>query len=109
MNMTDTICTQCGTEAQERKCAACGTTAMITDCGHMAQPRPIAAGRIDGTDLQNDYCDSCAAATTSDDDEPDAPSADDLAALRDEAAQAGDMAQVDMCDRAEEGDDPRIY
>lgn len=53
-------CPQCNTPAQHRRCTECGTTAWIIDCGHMAQPRPIASGRADGSDLQQHYCDDCA-------------------------------------------------
>jgi len=41
-------------------CSACGASAQLTDCGHLAQPRPIAAGRADGSDGQHDYCSYCA-------------------------------------------------
>ena len=53
-------CPTCGEPAKLRRCCVCGTEAWIIDCGHYSQPRPIAAGRADGSDLQNDYCEYCA-------------------------------------------------
>jgi len=54
-------CPHCGTEAEWRTCSECGRSAWIVDCGCLAQPRPIAAGRADGTDTEHWYCDQCAA------------------------------------------------
>ena len=56
----DEECPECGAEPVGRTCVVCRVSAWITDCGHMAQPRPIAAGREDGSDLHRDYCESCA-------------------------------------------------
>jgi hypothetical protein len=41
-------------------CDGCGITALIVDCGHQAQPRPLAAGRADGSALHRTYCPACA-------------------------------------------------
>ena len=40
---TDEDCLDCGEAATERECEDCGARAIVTDCGHYAQPRPIAA------------------------------------------------------------------
>ena len=51
----DTDCDTCEVKAEERTCDDCGKSAVIADCGHQAQPRPIAAspdGRL--------RCDGCA-------------------------------------------------
>jgi len=53
-------CPHCGEPAKLRRCCVCGTEAWIIDCGHYPQPRPIAAGRADGSDLGRDYCEYCA-------------------------------------------------
>ena len=53
-------CVACGIRAVERTCVVCGLTAWIIDCGHKAQPRPLASGRADGSDGQNCYCTDCA-------------------------------------------------
>ena len=58
-------CGECGEHATHRECRACGTSAWLIDCGHQQQPRPIAAGRADGSDLSHDYCESCATALAS--------------------------------------------
>jgi len=52
-------CPDCGTPAALRTCDTCDTSAWIIDCGHYAQPRPIAAGRADGSDLHHTYCEDC--------------------------------------------------
>lgn len=52
------MCDVCGTRAEWRTCDDCGLSARILDCGHMAQPRPIAAGRTDGSDLSHTYCEA---------------------------------------------------
>ena len=57
----DTDCLICDASATERTCSDCGATALITDCGHRDQPRPIAAGRGDGSELHRTYCGDCAA------------------------------------------------
>ena len=57
----DVDCPSCGERAVLRTCHECGQSAMITDCGHESQPRPIAAGREDGSDLAHAYCAFCAA------------------------------------------------
>ncbi len=50
----DTTCTDCGAEPRFLACIGCGVSAQITDCGHMAQPRPIAP---DATGRP--VCDTC--------------------------------------------------
>jgi len=54
-------CPHCGEAAKLRRCYVCGAEAWLVDCGHYPQPRPIAAGRADGSDLEHDYCEYCAA------------------------------------------------
>lgn len=44
----DVDCDGCGARAERRTCADCGATGTVTDCGHMAQPRPIAGSEIGG-------------------------------------------------------------
>lgn len=56
----DDDCSICGTTARERTCDDCGAVAIVTDCGHQVQPRPIAAGRTDGRQMHRDYCTDCA-------------------------------------------------
>lgn len=56
----DDDCAECGAAAELQMCCACGVTAMITNCGHQFQPRPLAAGRIDGSDGSSTYCTKCA-------------------------------------------------
>jgi hypothetical protein len=56
----DPSCLECGASPELRVCQTCGTSAHITDCGHFPQPRPIAAGHNDGSDLFNVYCYVCA-------------------------------------------------
>ena len=55
-----TKCPHCGEPAKWRVCSECGKGAWIIDCGHMDQPRPIAAGREDGSELYKDFCEDCA-------------------------------------------------
>ena len=43
-----------------RECSRCGLKAWIIDCGHMQQPRPIASGMADGSQLHLDFCEDCA-------------------------------------------------
>jgi hypothetical protein len=50
----DRPCDHCAKQPELRICDGCGVSAMITDCGHKGQPRPIAG---DGIDM---LCDSCA-------------------------------------------------
>jgi len=57
----DDPCADCGAVPATRTCADCGATADITDCGHQPQPRPLAAGRADGSDMGHTYCETCAA------------------------------------------------
>jgi len=52
----ETQCPSCGTPALIRTCHTCGVAARLIDCGHYWQPRPIAAGRSDGSDGHHDYC-----------------------------------------------------
>jgi hypothetical protein len=56
----DSPCTICGARPRLRVCAGCDAKALVTDCGHFSQPRPISAGRSDGMDLHHDYCEECA-------------------------------------------------
>jgi len=53
-------CPTCGILADERICWSCGIFARILDCGHMPQPRPLAPGRADGTELARTFCPLCA-------------------------------------------------
>ncbi len=53
-------CPHCGTEAAWRECDTCGTAAWVIDCGHYTQPRPIAPGRVDGSELHRLFCEDCA-------------------------------------------------
>jgi hypothetical protein len=46
----------CDTAAKLRRCVGCGSTGMVTDCGHRSQPRPIAADERTGESV----CDACA-------------------------------------------------
>lgn len=58
MEIDDTVpCLSCGQEPEWRECATCGTQAWVVDCGHKAQPRPIAAD--DQDPLHNHICDAC--------------------------------------------------
>lgn len=54
-------CPTCGAKAELRICDDCNEEAWIIDCGHYAQPRPIAAGRSDGSEMHRTYCEDCAA------------------------------------------------
>lgn len=45
----------CGARAEHRTCDDCGAEGLVTDCGHEAQPRPLAA---DGRGRM--VCDDCA-------------------------------------------------
>lgn len=56
----DSACDQCHATPQQRTCADCGVSGWVTDCGHMGQPRPIAAGRVDGAESHKDFCENCA-------------------------------------------------
>lgn len=80
-------CTTCQTAPQMRECDACGVEGRIIDCGCKSQPRPIAA------DGHYTYCDDCSDAM-----EPAA-----IKSLRDAAGVAGDSEQVEICDRALNG------
>ena len=53
-------CPICEEGAVLRTCSVCGKTRWTIDCGHYDQPRPIAAGRVDGSELHNDFCEDCA-------------------------------------------------
>jgi hypothetical protein len=53
-------CPHCGAPAELRTCVVCGRSAWVIDCGHYGQPRPIATGRVDGSDSAHYYCDECA-------------------------------------------------
>lgn len=44
----DIDCTLCDARAERRICADCGAKGNVTDCGHFAQPRPIAGSQYDG-------------------------------------------------------------
>jgi hypothetical protein len=69
----DSECARCGANPEQRTCCACGVQGIVTDCGHYAQPRPIAAGRVNGTDMQHDYCSACADVPTYEIDTPNGP------------------------------------
>ena len=56
----DEQCNECAVAPERRICRACGQSAMITDCGHQSQPRPIAAGRSDGSEMHEMFCAFCA-------------------------------------------------
>lgn len=56
----DSPCASCGARPRLRVCSVCDAKALVTDCGHFAQPRPISAGGSDGTVCHRDYCDDCA-------------------------------------------------
>ena len=56
----DAACPQCGARPERISCCRGGIGAALTNCGHMVQPRPIAAGRADGTDSGRTYCGECA-------------------------------------------------
>jgi hypothetical protein len=53
-------CPECGEPARLRTCSVCGVSQWIIDCGHFDQPRPIAAGRQDGSESYKDFCEDCA-------------------------------------------------
>ena len=55
-HQTDTDCDRCGIRAETRTCEDCGLTLTITDCGHYAQPRPIAASQYQGHDYTCAAC-----------------------------------------------------
>lgn len=55
----DTACDLCPCEAEHRACADCGAEAVVVDCGHYDQPRPIAASAHAGGDA---VCEACEAA-----------------------------------------------
>jgi hypothetical protein len=44
----DSPCAVCERQPQRRTCDSCGVSACITDCGHLVQPRPIAADNMTG-------------------------------------------------------------
>jgi hypothetical protein len=51
----DTDCADCGARAVPLACADCGATGIVTDCGHRAQPRPIAGSAHGGDPV----CEGC--------------------------------------------------
>ena len=55
-----TGCPHCLEPAKYRTCSVCGDSLWVVDCGHQEQPRPIAAGREDGSQLHLDFCATCA-------------------------------------------------
>lgn len=59
-------CMTCGATAEWRECSVCHAQALILDCGCLPQPRPIAAGRADGTALHRAFCSACAQGAISD-------------------------------------------
>jgi len=59
-------CPSCGQRAENRSCWHCGISARILDCGHEAQPRPIAVGNSNGQHLHADHCAACAATCAAD-------------------------------------------
>ena len=48
------VCQTCGEPRRERECVGCGVKALVIDCGHYWQPRPISASP-DG----KDRCSNC--------------------------------------------------
>jgi len=54
------VCPHCGAPARLRTCWECSESAWIIDCAHFPQPRPIAAGRADGSDAGRMFCADCA-------------------------------------------------
>lgn len=44
-NVEGEKCPDCGRIAELRRCGRCGCEGWIIDCGHYAQPRPLASGR----------------------------------------------------------------
>lgn len=50
-------CPECGEARRERTCSRCGVSALLIDCGHYDQPRPIDCDFTGET-----LCDMCAAA-----------------------------------------------
>lgn len=53
-------CGECRADVTLMQCVACGVKGYILDCGHLNQPRPIAAGRSDGSELWHTFCADCA-------------------------------------------------
>jgi hypothetical protein len=53
-------CPACGEGAVERCCVDCGVSGWVIDCGHYAQPRPLSAGREDGSAGHKTFCLDCA-------------------------------------------------
>lgn len=53
-------CPQCSEPARLLKCSSCEEEAWIINCGHMDQPRPIAAGTFKGTRMNQLFCKQCA-------------------------------------------------
>jgi hypothetical protein len=51
----DEACGRCEAPARHLTCADCGAEGIVTDCGHKAQPRPIAAAADNGDPV----CDAC--------------------------------------------------
>jgi hypothetical protein len=60
LQQPDEVCPDCGSASALRQCCACGRQGYVIDCGHYAQPRPLAAGRADGSRLWETYCTACA-------------------------------------------------
>jgi predicted RNA-binding Zn-ribbon protein involved in translation (DUF1610 family) len=56
-------CADCGQLGEARECYACGHVAVVVDCGHYPQPPVISAGRVDGSDPDNWYCEDCGTST----------------------------------------------
>lgn len=53
----DDDCISCDTRARHRRCVDCGADGIVTDCGHHAQPRPLAGSQYGGDAV----CDGCEA------------------------------------------------
>lgn len=53
-------CPDCHEPAKYRTCSTCGKSSYVIDCGHMPQPRPISAGRVDASQMHRDFCEDCA-------------------------------------------------
>jgi hypothetical protein len=58
-NQNGKSCDICGVHGETRMCGYCGRTEYVIDCGHHAQPAPIAYG--DGVDVSTDelICEAC--------------------------------------------------
>ena len=100
-------CPHCGEPARLRECYFCGKREWLIDCGHYAQPRPIAGN---GTaSPNNDVCDDCEAAwedmehrSVCTQYDPIETTTDRVVALFREAQKAEDTDQAWLCVKAVE-------